>query len=77
MLEYDDNGNKISWLRSRNRFESDLEKGDVRLIQKEDGGWSVQFKQRLPKGKKNQDQFSLMKLYLINQVQLAMEVVIC
>ncbi|HCM9230021.1 TPA: site-specific DNA-methyltransferase [Enterobacter bugandensis] len=52
VLEYDDNGNKISWLRSRNRFESDLEKGDVRLIQKEDGGWSVQFKQRLPKGKK-------------------------
>lgn len=52
VLEYDDNGNKVSWLRSKNRFESDLEKGDIRLIQKEDGGWSVQFKQRLPKGKK-------------------------
>ncbi|HEM8214764.1 TPA: site-specific DNA-methyltransferase [Providencia stuartii] len=52
VLEYDDNGNKISWLRSRNRFKSDLKKGDIRLTQKENGHWSVQFKQRLPKGKK-------------------------
>lgn len=52
VLEYDENGNKISWLRSKNRFESDLKKGDVRLVQKDGGSWSVQFKQRLPKGKK-------------------------
>lgn len=52
VLEYDENGNKISWLRSQNRFKSDLKKGDVRLVQKEGGSWSVQFKQRLPKGKK-------------------------
>ncbi|HHC7293680.1 TPA: site-specific DNA-methyltransferase [Vibrio campbellii] len=52
VLEYDENGNKISWLRSKSRFESDLKKGDVRLYQKDDGSWSVQFKQRLPKGKK-------------------------
>ena len=52
VIEYDDKGNKISWLRSKARFESDLQKGDVRLLQKEDGNWSVQFKQRLPKGKK-------------------------
>lgn len=52
VLEYDENGNKISWLRSEARFQSDLEKGDIRIFQKNDGNWSVQFKQRLPKGKK-------------------------
>ena len=52
VLEYDENGNKISWLRSEPRFQSDLEKGDIRIFQKNDGNWSVQFKQRLPKGKK-------------------------
>jgi len=52
VLEYDDNGNKISWLRSQPRFESDIIKGDIRITQKDNGSWSVQFKQRLPKGKK-------------------------
>lgn len=52
VLEHDNNGNKISWLRSKTRFESDIKKGDIRIFQKDDGNWSVQFKQRLPKGKK-------------------------
>ncbi|NMA84490.1 MAG: site-specific DNA-methyltransferase [Epulopiscium sp.] len=51
ILQYDENGNPISWLRSEKRFKSDLEKGDVRIV-KIDDRWSVQFKQRLPKGKK-------------------------
>lgn len=51
ILEKDEYGNPISWLRSKERFEKDLEKGDIRII-KSTKGWSVQFKQRLPKGKK-------------------------
>tara|TARA_R110000851_G_C13099744_1_gene568070 strand:- start:6062 stop:7900 length:1839 start_codon:yes stop_codon:yes gene_type:complete len=51
-LQYDTNGNEISWLRSEARFKSDLIIGDVRIFQKEDGSWSVRFKQRLPNGKK-------------------------
>lgn len=50
-LEFDENGNKISWLRSEARFHSDLDKGDVRIIKSGDN-WTVHFKQRLPKGKK-------------------------
>ena len=50
VLEYDDDGNPISWLRSRARFESDQKIGDVRIIQN-GGKWSVQFKQRIPLGK--------------------------
>lgn len=50
-LEFDENGNKISWLRSKARFESDLVKGDVKF-EKGKNSWSVKFKQRLPKGKK-------------------------
>lgn len=51
VLETDDYGNKISWLRSESRFLKDLEEGDVK-ISKTDKGWSVYFKQRLPLGKK-------------------------
>lgn len=51
ILEYDDYGNKISWLRSEERFKKDVEDGEIRFVKKEDG-WSVHFKQRLPKGKK-------------------------
>jgi len=40
------------WFRSESRFKKDLEKGDVRFLKKPDGTWSVQFKQRMPKGKK-------------------------
>jgi len=51
VLEHDDNGNKISWLRSEQRFYDDVKKGDVRIL-KISSRWSVQFKQRLPEGKK-------------------------
>jgi len=50
-LEYDDLGNKISWLRSESRFRDDVRKGDIRIIKINDS-WSVQFKQRMPEGKK-------------------------
>ncbi|MCD8105097.1 MAG: site-specific DNA-methyltransferase [Lachnospiraceae bacterium] len=40
------------WFRSQKRFEADLKKGDIRILRKQDGTWSVQFKQRLAKGKK-------------------------
>ena len=51
VLENDEYGNPISWLRSEARFKEDLKKGDIRIT-KGVKGWSVQFKQRLPKGKK-------------------------
>ncbi len=51
VLQYDEYGNEISWLRSEERFKSDVKKGDIRFV-KTDYGWSVQFKQRLPQGKK-------------------------
>ena len=57
VLEYDTEGNKISWLRSEERFKSDLENGEIRFIETKDG-WSVQFKQRLPKGKKPRSIFT-------------------
>ncbi len=50
ILEYDDDGNAISWLRSKSRFEADLKAGEVRII-KTGQKWSVQFKQRMPIGK--------------------------
>lgn len=50
ILEYDDDGNPISWLRSRSRFESDIKEGEIRII-KIGEKWSVQFKQRIPQGK--------------------------
>ena len=51
VLELDENGNKISWLRSEKRFLSDLKSGDAKIVQL-NGKWSVQFKQRQPTGKK-------------------------
>lgn len=51
VLQYDDDGNPISWLRSRKRFEEDLKIGEVRIVPSSKG-WSVQFKQRMPQGKK-------------------------
>lgn len=50
VLQYDDDGNPISWLRSKARFESDVKAGEVRIVKLE-GKWSVQFKQRIPLGK--------------------------
>ncbi len=49
-MEYDEDGNAISWLRSKARFDSDIAAGEVRII-KIGEKWSVQFKQRIPLGK--------------------------
>ena len=51
VLEKDEFGNPISWLRSEARFYYDLKIGEVRII-KVNENWSVQFKQRIPEGKK-------------------------
>jgi len=51
VLEFDKDGNKISWLRSKKRFLEDKKNGEIRFV-KNDDGYSVHFKQRLPKGKK-------------------------
>lgn len=51
ILEYDEHGNPISWLRSQKRFEQDKKEGEIKFV-KSKSGWSVHFKQRLPKGKK-------------------------
>jgi len=40
------------WFRSESRFKEDLKRGEVRFLKKNDGSWSVQFKQRLADGKK-------------------------
>lgn len=50
VLKYDEDGNEISWLRSEKRFKQDVKDGEIRFY-KTVNGWSVQFKQRLPKGK--------------------------
>lgn len=50
ILKYDEDGNEISWLRSKQRFESDIKNGEVRIV-KNGEKWSVQFKQRMPLGK--------------------------
>jgi adenine-specific DNA-methyltransferase len=51
IIEYDNLGNKVSWLRSEDRFKKDLEIGEIKFEKKTDG-WSIFFKQRLPNGKK-------------------------
>lgn len=56
VLEKDEYGNPISWLRSESRFYNDLKEGEVRIIKYNDK-WSVQFKQRLPEGKKPRSVF--------------------
>lgn len=40
------------WFRSESRFKEDLKKGEVRIIPKDGGSWSVQFKQRIGEGRK-------------------------
>jgi len=57
ILEYDEDGNLISWLRSRLRFEQDIHEGEVRIVPI-NGKWSVQFKQRMPQGKKPRSIFT-------------------
>lgn len=51
ILEKEENGEPISWLRSKPRFLSDLEQGEARII-KVKGKWTVHFKQRQPEGYK-------------------------
>lgn len=51
ILEKDENGEPISWLRSQKRFLSDLEEGEARII-KINNKWTVHFKQRQPEGYK-------------------------
>ena len=57
ILEYDDDGNKISWLRSEQRFKNDVKEGEIRIVKIGDK-WSVQFKQRMPQGKKPRSIFT-------------------
>lgn len=57
VLEYDDDGNAISWLRSKPRFDADIKAGEIRII-KVGEKWSVQFKQRIPLGKKPRSIFT-------------------
>lgn len=38
---------KTRWIRSKDRFKKEYEEGKIRIIQKQDGEWSVQFKQYL------------------------------
>ncbi|WP_434640376.1 site-specific DNA-methyltransferase [Thermoanaerobacterium thermosaccharolyticum] len=41
------------WIRSKERFQEDLKNGEIRFVKKDDGSWSIQFKQRLnERGKK-------------------------
>ena len=58
VLQYDEDGNPISWLRSENRFKEDLKHGEIRIVPSSSGGWSVQFKQRMPQGKKPRSIFT-------------------
>jgi len=47
-----------NWFRSEERFLEDKKTGDIRFVKKNDGSWSVQFKQRMPLGKKIRSIFS-------------------
>ena len=40
------------WFRAEERFLDELKKGEMRFVKKKDGGWSVQFKQRMGAGRK-------------------------
>ena len=57
VLQYDEDGNPISWLRSEKRYIEDVKKGEIRF-NKDNGKWSVQFKQRMPLGKKPRSIFN-------------------
>ena len=51
ILEKDEYGNALSWLRSESRFKTDLNEGEIKFEQRQNS-WSVMFKQRMPEGKK-------------------------
>ena len=40
------------WFRAEETFKADLERGEVKFLNKKDGSWSVQFKQRMGEGRK-------------------------
>lgn len=50
ILEFDENKNRLSWLRSEARFYEDLKNNEIKF-EKHINGWSVFFKQRMPDGK--------------------------
>lgn len=58
VLQFDEDGNPISWLRSEKRFKQDIKEGEARIVPSPNGGWSVQFKQRMPQGKKPRSIFT-------------------
>ena len=51
ILDKDENGSPISWLRSESRFIADKKSNEIRFVDIK-GRYSVQFKQRMPEGKK-------------------------
>lgn len=51
IIDKDEDGQIASWLRSEKRFLKDKIEGEIKFV-KTNNGWSVLFKQRLPKGKK-------------------------
>lgn len=57
VLELDEDGNPISWLRSKLRFDQDKKDGEIKIIST-NNKWSVQFKQRMPQGKKPRSIFT-------------------
>jgi len=62
ILQYDDDGNPLSWLRSEKRFFKDKDAGEIKFDRLESGKWSVKFKQRLPKGKKPRSLFETIEV---------------
>ena len=58
ILEHDEHGNPISWLRTEPRFKQDLHDGEIRFIKNQRDEWSIQFKQRQPLGKKPRSIFT-------------------
>lgn len=50
VLEFDENGNRISWLRGKDRFKSDLEKGEIEF-RKVGDKWKLYYKDRLKESK--------------------------
>ncbi len=51
ILEKDELGNPISWLRSEDRFLEDKKNNEIKFVKTKDS-WNIHFKQRLPEGKK-------------------------
>lgn len=51
ILNIDETGSPISWLKCKKSFENGIRKGDIRFESRKDS-WVVRFKQRKPKGKK-------------------------